>query len=200
MCDCYPQKNATDAGGNATTQAWQYERTLKLCYDTAAAQRLNISMADLRQLESLPGSKPACYDFQCENDPVQDGPDASSKLVDLPPYSQAMVYLRLYGSRETNQTFHELGRPDMMFAFGSHPGGTKVSFPLAFPTTEQLGPVSRVRLYIVGGEHWLTHPGKGGKRFEGIELTLYVRLLNLLRAVSVSPDICACAGRSQDDE
>jgi hypothetical protein len=86
-------------------------------------------------------------------------------------YSTVYVYLRLYGSKgSSHQLLHALGSPDLMFAFGSHFGGNRADFSLAFPSAEELGGLSQIKMWIVGGEHWLSTAQ--GKLFEGIDLTL----------------------------
>eukprot|EP01047_Picozoa_sp_COSAG01_P015964 COSAG01_NODE_806_length_13438_cov_1217.428143_7_plen_306_part_00 len=86
-----------------------------------------------------------------------------------PHFSNVYVYLRLYGSKaSTQQVLHTLGRPDIMFSFGNHLGGKRVDFPLAEPPVEDLGTIEKIKLWIVGGNHWLSRDD--GEMFRGIHL------------------------------
>ena len=103
-------------------------------------------------------------------------------LADLPKvavregkYSSVYLYLRLYGSKgASTQTLLSYGRPDLMFGFGSHPGGRIANFSMAFPHGDDLGVIERATVYIVGGDHWLA--GEAGKKFRGIRLRMTINL------------------------
>jgi hypothetical protein len=103
-------------------------------------------------------------------------------LADLPKiavregkYSTVYMYLRLTGSKGASATtLLSYGRPDLMFGFGSHPGGQVANFSMAFPHGDDLGVIERAQVYLIGGDHWLA--GKAGKKFRGIRLRMTINL------------------------
>merc|ERR1712216_398290 len=77
------------------------------------------------------------------------------------------------GSKASSQhLLHSLGRPDLMFAFGSHFGGHRADFFLAHPSADELGKINKVKMWIVGGDHWLTDESRNGRILRGVNLTV----------------------------
>jgi hypothetical protein len=104
-------------------------------------------------------------------------------VAELPPvakhegkYSTVYLYLQLYGSKGASaQTLLSRGQSDLMFGFGSHPGGRVANFSMAFPHGDDLGVIERATVTIVGGDHWLAS-GQHGKNFRGIRLRMTINL------------------------
>lgn len=103
-------------------------------------------------------------------------------LADLPKiavregkYSTVYMYLRLTGSKGASATtLLSYGRPDLMFGFGSHPGGRVANFTMAFPHGDDLGVIERAQVFLIGGDHWLS--GEDGSKFRGIRLRMTINL------------------------
>ena len=93
-------------------------------------------------------------------------------------YSTVYMYLRLTGSKgASSTTLLSKARPDLLFGFGSHPGGQVANFTMAFPHGDDLGVITRAQLFLIGGDHWLA--GKHAKRFRGLRLQMTINLRRL---------------------
>jgi hypothetical protein len=109
-------------------------------------------------------------------------------------WAQSQVYciLELYGSKgQSHELLSSYGREDLVFSFGSHPGGNRAKFLMAEPSADEIGELERVELTVIGGEHWLD--GTHAHAFGGIRLMLTMDLQRLLwnfpiQSTSVSLD------------